>query len=75
MLWLLDVLHQLLKRTKSVRKSVLLMYGINILFATVSIFYTLGDKRISMMLYGALLVLFVILVLKTDIIFEHDSKK
>ncbi len=67
--------HQLLKRTKSVRKSVLLMYGINILFATVSIFYTLGDKRISMMLYGALLVLFVILVLKTDIIFEHDSKK
>ena len=67
--------HQLLNRTKSVRKSVLLMYGINILFATVSIFYTLGDKRISMMLYGALLVLFVILVLKTDIIFEHDSKK
>ena len=65
----------MLKRTKSVRKSVLLMYGINILFATVSIFYTLGDKRISMMLYGALLVLFVILVLKTDIIFEHDSKK
>ncbi len=67
--------HQLLKRTKSVRKSVLIMYGINILFATVSIFYTLGDKKVSMMLYGALLILFVVLVLKTDIIFEHDSKK
>jgi len=51
------------------------MYGINILFATVSIFYTLGDKKVSMMLYGALLILFVVLVLKTDIIFEHDSKK
>lgn len=67
--------HQLLKRTKSVRKSVLIMYGINILFATVSVFYTLGDKRISMILYGALLILFMILVLKTDILFEHEEKK
>lgn len=67
--------HQFLKRTKSVRTSVLIMYGINALFATVSIFYTLGDKKISMVLYGALLLLFVILVLKTDILFEHDNKK
>lgn len=67
--------HQFLKRTKSVRKSVLIMYGINILFATVSIFYTLGDKKISMLLYGCLLILFIILVLKTDILFEHDDKK
>ncbi len=67
--------HQFLKRTKSVRKSVLIMYGINILFATVSIFYTLGDKRVSMFLYGGLLLLFIILVLKTDILFEHEKKK
>lgn len=67
--------HQLLKRTKSVRKSVLIMYAINALFATVSIFYTLGDKKISMILYGVLLILFVILVLMTDILFEHEDKK
>lgn len=65
--------HQLLKSTKSVRKTVLIMYGINILFAAVSIFYTLGDKKISMLLYGVLLLLFVILVLKTDILFAHDK--
>lgn len=65
--------HQLLKSTKSTSKTVLIMYGINILFACVSVFYTLGDKKMSMVLYGALLLLFVILVLKTDILFEHEE--
>lgn len=67
--------HQLLKGTKSIKKSVLIMYGINILFATVSIFYTLGDKKLSMLLYLALLILFIILVLKTDILFDHSDKQ
>lgn len=65
--------HQLLKRTHSTRKTVLIMYLINILFATVSIFYTLGNKKISMILYGVLLIVFVIIVLKTDILFDHES--
>jgi len=63
--------HQLLKNTHSTKITVLIMYAINILFATVSIFYTLGDKKISICLYGALLLFFVILVLKTDILFDH----
>lgn len=67
--------HQLLKRTKSTRKTVLIMYAINALFATVSIFYTLGNKRISMLLYGILLIIFLILVLKTDILFDHEEIK
>lgn len=67
--------HQLLKTTKSTRKTVILMYGINSLFAAVSIFYTLGDKKISIMLYLSLLVLFLILIFKTDILFQHDNKK
>ncbi|MCH5166863.1 MAG: undecaprenyl/decaprenyl-phosphate alpha-N-acetylglucosaminyl 1-phosphate transferase [Erysipelotrichales bacterium] len=67
--------HQLLKGTKSIRKSVLIMYGINILFASVSIFYTLGDKKFSMILYLSLLILFIILVLKTDILFDHKNNK
>lgn len=67
--------HQLLKKTKSTRKTVLIMYAINALFATVSIFYTLGNKKISMILYGILLITFLILVLKTDILFDHEEIK
>lgn len=66
--------HQLLKTTKSTSKSVLIMYAINALFAAVSIFYTLGDKKVSMVLYGLLLILFIVLVFKTDILFEHVKK-
>lgn len=65
--------HQLLKKTKSTRKTVLIMYAINALFATVSIFYTLGNKKISMILYGVLLIIFLILILKTDILFDHEE--
>ncbi len=65
--------HQLLKRTKSVRKTVLLMYLVNILFAAVSIFYTLGDKKLSMVLYIVLLLIAGILIWKTDILFDHSA--
>ncbi len=64
--------HQLLKNTHSTKITVLIMYAINILFATVSVFYTLGDKKISICLYGVLLLFFIILILKTDILFEHN---
>ncbi len=67
--------HQLLKTTHSTRKSVILMYIINVLFAAVSVFYTLGDKHISIFLYVVLLLLVVGLVFKTDILFEHTHKK
>ena len=66
--------HQLLKTTKSTKKTVIIMYLINTLFALVSIFYTLGDKKISIILYLILLILFIVLVMKTDILFEHEKK-
>ena len=66
--------HQLLKTTKSTKKTVIIMYLINTLFASVSIFYTLGDKKISIILYLILLTLFIVLVMKTDILFEHEKK-
>lgn len=66
--------HQLLKTTKSTKKTVIIMYIINILFASVSIFYSLGDKKISMILYLLLLILFIILIWKTNILFEHERK-
>jgi UDP-GlcNAc:undecaprenyl-phosphate GlcNAc-1-phosphate transferase len=69
--------HQILKKSNSQRKTVLTMYLINTLFAGVSIFYTLGNKKLSMGIYAVLLLLFVFLVLKTDILIEHkkDEKK
>lgn len=66
--------HQLLKTTHSTKITVLVMYAINILFALVSIFYTLGDKKISMVIYGALLLFFLVLIFKTNILFAHDKK-
>ena len=66
--------HQLLKKTKSVTKTVLIMYLINGLFSVVSVFYVLGNKKLSIILYSILLVLFLILVFTTDVLFEHKKK-
>ena len=66
---------QLLKMRFSVPASVLIIYGINILFASVSIFYVLGDQKVAIAVYIALMVLLLFLVLKTDILFEHKNKE
>lgn len=67
--------HQLLKLNKSVRKTVLIMYGFNIICAAISIFYTLGDNKQAIILYIILLIITLFLILKTDILFEHNNKK
>ena len=69
--------HQLLKMKFGVRETVLIIYGINILFAAVSIFFVLGDKKMAMAIYIVLMLLLLFLVLKTDILFNHhkDDKK
>ena len=67
--------HQLLKMNFSHRNTVLIIYGINILFATASILYTLKDKEdvfIGRIIYGLLMIIVLIFVMKTDII---SSKK
>lgn len=66
--------HQLLKLNKSTRKTVLIMYGINIICASISIFYALGDNKISISLYVLLLIILIILIFKTDILFDHNKK-
>ena len=60
-----------------VKQTVLIIYGINILFAAVSIFFVLGDKKIAMAIYIVLMLMLLFLVLKTDILFNHhkDDKK
>ena len=67
--------HQLLKMKFSVPITVLIIYGIDLLFASVSIFYALGDRKIALIILGCLSILLLILVLFTDILFEHKKKK
>ena len=54
--------------------SILIIYAIDIAFATVSIFYSLGDNQIAIAVYIILMILLLFIVLKTDILFSHDKK-
>ena len=67
--------HQLLKMKFSTRKTVLVIYLIDIAFASVSIFLTIGDNKIATYLYLILTILLLFTVLKTDILFEHKKGK
>ena len=67
--------HQLLKMKFSHKNTVLIIYGINILFAIASVLYTLKDSQdvfIGRIIYCILMILVLWFVLKTDII---TSKK
>lgn len=67
--------HQLLKMKFSTRKTVLIIYGINILFAAVSILYVLGHGQIAIFLYVVLMIALIFLVMKTDILFNHHKDR
>lgn len=67
--------HQLLKMKFSTRKTVLIIYIIDIAFASVSIFLTLGDNKVASYIYIVLTILLLFTVLKTDILFEHKKGK
>ncbi len=65
--------HQLLKMQFSTRASLLLIYAIDILFAGLSIFYALGDTYYVIFIYVGLMIIFLFIVLKTDILFKHNK--
>ncbi len=67
--------HQLLKMQFSTRTSLLIIYAIDILFAGISIFYTLGDTTNAIFIYMGLMVIFLFIVLKTDILFKRSKGK
>lgn len=67
--------HQLLKMKFSTRKTVLIIYLINLAFASVSIFITLNDNKAASYMYIVLSILLLFTVIKTDILFEHKHKK
>ncbi len=67
--------HQFLKMNFSQRKTVLIIYVINILFSIAAIVYTINDARLGMIMYLVLFTLVVGFVLHTSIISEKLAKK
>ena len=66
---------QLLNRTSSVRKTVLIIYIINALFSAVSILYAIGKSTTAIILYLLLMIVALIFVFKTDILYKHNKKQ
>lgn len=67
--------HQLLKLNFSIRKSVLIIYLVDILFAIASIIYAIGDKGQGMIIYSILFIVVVVLIWKTDIISDKKPEE
>ncbi len=67
--------HQLLRLTSSPTKTVLLIYLINSIFSVISILYVLGDNKQAIAMYVVMMIFFLYLVLKTNILYEHQFKK
>lgn len=61
--------HQLLKMKFSTKISLLIIYFIEILFAAVSILYALGDTTYAVIIYIGLMIVFIFIVMTTDILF------
>lgn len=66
--------HQLLKMKFSMRKTVFIIYGINIIFSAISIFYVVGDALQAIILYAIVMILLLIFVLKTNVLFNRKNK-
>ena len=67
--------HQFLKITHSQRKTVLVIYAINILFSVASILYALDNPSFGLILYVILLSIVIWLILHTSIISEKMENK
>lgn len=72
--------HQLLKLKLSQRKTVLIIYLVDILFAFASIIYVIGNSMLGGNIYGIIIytilfILILLIVLKTNIIWDHNKKK
>ena len=61
--------HQLLKMKFSTKTSLLIIYFIEILFSAVSILYALGDTTYAVIIYIGLMIVFIFIVMTTDILF------
>lgn len=67
--------HQFMKITHSQRRTVLVIYAINILFSITSILYVLNDPYLAIAIYIILLIIVLWLILHTSIISDKVEKK
>ena len=67
--------HQLLRMTSSTTKTILIIYFINIIFSAISILYVLGDNKQAIAMYIVVMIFFLFLVLKTNILFVHKKRE
>lgn len=66
--------HQLLKKL-STKKTILVIYAVDIIFSIVTIFYAIGVKKEMIMFYIILIFIFLFLIFKTNVIFTKKEKK
>ena len=66
--------HQFLRQNFTQRQTVLMIYIITFMFSFASLIYTLISQKIGMIIYGFLMIIFIVLVFKTDIIFERNGR-
>ena len=66
--------HQFLKMKFSPKVTLIIIYFITILFSVISVLFALGDQKQAMMIYVALMIFLIIIVMKTDILFDHKTK-
>lgn len=66
--------HQLLKKL-STRKTILIIYAVNILFSVVTIFYALGKREEMIIFYIVLMYILLFLIFKTNVVFGKKEKK
>jgi len=66
--------HQLLNLKLSHRNVVLVIYLVDILFASAMLVYMLWNNIIGIIMYSVLLIIVIIFVMKTNIIINHDKK-
>ena len=67
--------HQLLKRNFSQRQTVIIIYVINLLFAFASIVYVLKDANLGYIIYGILLIIVTLFVVKTNVVYDTEEIK
>lgn len=67
--------YQLLNRNFSPVQTVVIIYIIDILFAVASIVYILKDRVVGYFIYGLLLVIVILFVLKTNVLFDPELIK
>ena len=67
--------HQFLKMNFSQTKTVLIIYFIDLLFSLVSIFYSLRNPKVAIVMYVILFILVIWFVLHTSIISEKVKNK